>query len=233
LGGLKLKGKILVVDDEQNILDLVVYNLQAAGYKTITAENGKEAIEKVRQECPDLVILDVMLPEMDGFEVLSIIRKETQVPVIMLTAKKEEIDKILGLEMGADDYLTKPFSPRELMARIKAILRRAIESEAKTTQDIIINGKLKVDTIKHQVFYEDSEVNLTAKEFDMLKLLITNQGRVFGRESLLQNLWGYDYCGDTKTIDVHIRHLRMKIEEDPANPKFIKTVRGVGYKFQE
>ena len=228
-----MKGKILVVDDEQNILDLVVYNLQAAGYKTITAENGKEAIEKVRQECPDLVILDVMLPEMDGFEVLSIIRKETQVPVIMLTAKKEEIDKILGLEMGADDYLTKPFSPRELMARIKAILRRAIESEAKTTQDIIINGKLKVDTIKHQVFYEDSEVNLTAKEFDMLKLLITNQGRVFGRESLLQNLWGYDYCGDTKTIDVHIRHLRMKIEEDPANPKFIKTVRGVGYKFQE
>jgi len=228
-----LKGRILVVDDERNILDLVVYNLQAAGYKTIVAENGKDAVEKVRQECPDLVILDVMLPEMDGFEVLATIRKETQVPVIMLTAKKEEIDKILGLEMGADDYLTKPFSPRELMARIKAILRRAIESEVKTTQDIIINGKLKVDTIKHQVFYEDNEVNLTAKEFEMLKLLITNQGRVFGRESLLQNLWGYDYCGDTKTIDVHIRHLRMKIEEDPANPKFIKTVRGVGYKFQE
>lgn len=228
-----MKGRILVVDDERNILDLVVYNLQAAGYKTIVAENGKDAVEKVRQECPDLVILDVMLPEMDGFEVLATIRKETQVPVIMLTAKKEEIDKILGLEMGADDYLTKPFSPRELMARIKAILRRAIESEVKTTQDIIINGKLKVDTIKHQVFYEDNEVNLTAKEFEMLKLLITNQGRVFGRESLLQNLWGYDYCGDTKTIDVHIRHLRMKIEEDPANPKFIKTVRGVGYKFQE
>lgn len=228
-----LKGKILVVDDEQNILDLVVYNLQAAGYKTITAEDGKEAIEKARTGQPDLIILDVMLPEMDGFEILSTIRKETQVPVIMLTAKKEEIDKVLGLEMGADDYLTKPFSPRELTARVKAILRRSGESEAKTTQSIIVNGKLRIDTIKHQVFYGDKEVDLTAKEFDLLKLLITSPGRVFSRESLLQNLWDYDYYGDTKTIDVHIRHLRMKIEEDPANPKFIKTVRGVGYKFQE
>jgi DNA-binding response OmpR family regulator len=228
-----LKGKILVVDDEQNILDLVVYNLQAAGYKTITAEDGKEAIEKARTGQPDLIILDVMLPEMDGFEILSTIRKETQVPVIMLTAKKEEIDKVLGLEMGADDYLTKPFSPRELTARVKAILRRSGESEAKITQGIIVNGKLRIDTIKHQVFYGDKEVDLTAKEFDLLKLLITSPGRVFSRESLLQNLWDYDYYGDTKTIDVHIRHLRMKIEEDPANPKFIKTVRGVGYKFQE
>ena len=228
-----MRGKILVVDDEQNILDLVVYNLQAAGYKTITAENGKEAVEKALAEHPDLIILDVMLPEMDGFEVLSTIRKESQVPVIMLTARKEEIDKVLGLEIGADDYLTKPFSPRELIARIKAILRRSGESESKATQDIIINGKLKIDTIKHQVFYGDKEINLTVKEFDLLKLLITNQGRVFSRGNLLKSLWDYDYCGDTKTIDVHIRHLRMKIEENPANPRFIKTVRGVGYKFQE
>ena len=228
-----MKAKILVVDDEQNILDLVVYNLQTARYKTITAESGLEAIKKTRTEQPDLIILDVMLPEIDGLEVLSTIRKETQVPVIMLTAKKEEVDKILGLEMGADDYLTKPFSPRDLTARVKALLSRSGESEVKTNHDIIINGKLKIDIRKHQVLYGDKEIDLTAKEFGLLKLLITNPGRVFSRGNMLQSLWDYDYYGDTKTIDVHIRHLRMKIEEDPANPKFIKTVRGVGYKFQE
>lgn len=228
-----MKGKILVVDDEQNILDLVVYNLQSAGYTTISATDGKGAIEKVRSGQPDLIILDVMLPEMDGFEVLSTIRKETKTPVIMLTAKKEEIDKVLGLEMGADDYLTKPFSPRELTARVKAILRRATDSEVNMGNEIIVRGNLKLDVRKHQVFFADREIDLTAKEFEMLKLLITNPGRVFTRDNLLQTLWDYEYYGDTKTIDVHIRHLRTKIEEDAANPRFIKTIRGVGYKFQE
>ncbi|MEW6625042.1 MAG: response regulator transcription factor [Bacillota bacterium] len=228
-----MKGKILVVDDEQNILDLVVYNLEAAGFKAITALTGTEAMEKIRDEQPDLIILDVMLPEMDGFEVLAALRRETKSPVIMLTAKKEEIDKVLGLEMGADDYLTKPFSPRELTARIKAILRRSNEKDTQIEEKSIIKGDLRIDTVKHQVFLQGREIDLTAKEFDLLKLFAANPGRVYTRENLLQSLWDYDYFGDTKTIDVHIRHLRKKIEADPANPKLIKTIRGVGYKFQE
>jgi len=176
----------------------------------------------------------VMLPEIDGFELLSILRKETKVPVIMLTAKKEEIDTVLGLEMGADDYITKPFSPRELTARVKAVYRRLSEkSSTPPNEGMLKSGKLKIDAVRHQVFNGDKEVDLTAKEFDLLILLSANPGKVFSRENLLQSLWNYDYCGDTKTIDVHIRHLRQKIEQDPSNPRFVKTVRGVGYKFQE
>lgn len=229
-----MRGTILAVDDEQNILDLVVYNLEAAGFQVLTAKDGKEALKIIREKAPELIILDVMLPEIDGFELLTIVRKETKTPVIMLTAKKEEIDKVLGLEMGADDYLTKPFSPRELVARVKVVFRRKSEEDKDVVKNdhLIKRDDLEVDIMKHQVFLKGKEVELTVKEFDLLKLLMTKPGRVFSRENLLQNLWNFNYYGDTKTIDVHIRHLRQKIEDDPANPRLIKTVRGVGYKFQ-
>lgn len=223
--------KILVVEDEKNIRELIEFNLKNEGYEVNTAADGREALNKLSEEI-DLVVLDLMLPEVDGMEVCRKMRgdkKLRQIPIIMLTAKGEEVERILGLEMGADDYMTKPFSPRELVARIKAIFRRIKEfkSESEKLEDEIIEiGKLKLDIPRHEVIYKDEKVILTPKEFELLRYLVINQGRVLSRDLLLEKIWGYEYAGDTRTVDVHVRRLRKKINAD-----YITTVRGVGYKF--
>ncbi|MFO7815070.1 MAG: response regulator transcription factor [Halanaerobiales bacterium] len=223
--------RILIVDDEKNIRDLLKFNLENEGYKTVEAINGKEALEKADQSI-DLVILDLMLPEVDGMEVCREMRSNEdlrQIPIIMLTAKGEEIERILGLEMGADDYMTKPFSPRELIARVKAIFRRIKEfknNNSELKEETIDLGDLKLDIPRHEVYYHKKKIALTPKEFELLKYLIVNQGHVLSRDLLLEKIWGYEYAGDTRTVDVHIRRLRQKISSD-----YIATVRGVGYKF--
>ncbi len=224
------KEKILVVDDERNIVELLKYNLEKEGYEVLSAYDGFEAVNIAKQDRPDLIILDIMLPGQGGLEVCRILRKETKIPIIMATAKGEEIDKILGLELGADDYVTKPFSPRELVARVKAVLRRT--SSKIEEKDELAFEDLTINLVKHEIRLKGEEVDLKPKEFDLLKLLATNPGKVFTRDFLLEQLWGYDYLGDTRTVDVHMRRLRQKIEEDAANPKFLKTVHGIGYKFQ-
>ena len=223
--------KILVVEDEKNIRELIKFNLENADYEVQVAADGREAMEQLSKEI-DLVVLDLMLPEIDGMEVCRRMRGSEelrQIPIIMLTAKGEEVERILGLEMGADDYMTKPFSPRELVARIKAIFRRIkefkVDSE-KLKDEIIEAGKLKLDIPRHEVIYEEEKIVLTPKEFELLRYLVVNQGRVLSRDLLLEKIWGYEYAGDTRTVDVHIRRLRKKIEAD-----YIVTVRGVGYKF--
>ncbi|TYP54927.1 response regulator transcription factor [Thermosediminibacter litoriperuensis] len=228
------KEKILVVDDEPNILELVKFNLENSGFKVITAADGQQALDLVQEEQPDLVILDIMLPGIDGMEVCRILRRQRttrDIPVILLTAKTEEIDKVLGLEMGADDYITKPFSPRELAARVKAVLRRTDKVER--SEKIIKAGPVTIDVERHEVFVNGERKDFTPKEFELLRLLASNPGKVFSREYLLENIWGYDYLGDTRTVDVHIRHLRQKIERNSEAPQFIETVRGIGYKFNE
>lgn len=223
------KEKILVVDDERNIVELVKYNLEKEGYEVICAYDGFEAVTLAKQERPDLIILDIMLPGQGGLDVCRLLRKESSVPIIMATAKGEEMDKILGLELGGDDYITKPFSPRELVARVKAILRRT--SMKPDEKDEFAFGELAINLVKHEVRRNGDVVDLKPKEFDLLKLLATNPGKVFTRESLLEQLWGYDYLGDTRTVDVHMRRLRQKIEQDASTPKFLKTIHGLGYKF--
>lgn len=225
--------RILVVDDEKNIVSLIEYNLKNAGFQPMAAYDGRTGLSMAREHKPDLIILDLMLPELDGFDVVRELRKVSNIPVLMLTARSEEFDRVLALELGADDYLVKPFSTRELIARVKAILRRTYSevTQAETTE--IKSGPITIDIEKHQVFVRENEIQLTTKEYDLLKLLMSNKGRVFSREKLLEQLWDYDYYGDTRTIDVHMRHLREKIEKDSANPQYIKTVRGVGYKFEE
>lgn len=223
------KEKILVVDDERNIVELVKYNLEKEGYEVICAYDGFEAVTLAKQERPDLIILDIMLPGQGGLDVCRLLRKESSVPIIMATAKGEEMDKILGLELGGDDYITKPFSPRELVARVKAILRRT--SMKPDEKDEFAFGELAINLVKHEVRRNGDVVELKPKEFDLLKLLATNPGKVFTRESLLEQLWGYDYLGDTRTVDVHMRRLRQKIEQDAGSPKFLKTIHGLGYKF--
>lgn len=225
--------KILVVDDEENILHLIEFNLKNAGFNVVTAGNGHDAVHLVEREQPHLVVLDVMLPGIDGFEVVKQVRKFSRVPILMLTARVEEFDRVLGLELGADDYLVKPFSPRELIARVKAILRRSGGEPLDLSGNLLKAGEISIDEARHMVMVGDCEVDLTAKEYEMLKLLVKNRGRVFTREKLLELLWDVAYYGDNRTIDVHIRHLREKIEPEPANPRYIKTVRGVGYKFEE
>lgn len=224
--------KILIVDDEPAIVELVTYNLQQAGFTTVTAYDGAEALAKAEREKPDLVILDIMLPKVDGFEVCRSLRARGNTPILMLTARREEIDRVLGLELGADDYLTKPFSPRELVARVRAILRRA-ESNMQQKDEIIAVDDVVINPASHVVTVKGKPVDLTLKEYQLLHLLAANRGRVFTREALLERLWEGDYYGDTRTIDVHIRHLREKIEENPSNPRYILTVRGVGYKFRD
>ncbi|ADG82974.1 two component transcriptional regulator, winged helix family [Thermincola ferriacetica] len=232
------KPKILVVDDEQYIVELIRFNLEKEGYTVITAGDGKIALEQTFREKPDLIVLDIMLPGVDGLEVCRTLQrdKETQlIPIIMLTAKGEEIDKVLGLELGADDYMTKPFSPRELVARIKARLRRnfkAQQSDNQEKENILAIGGLKIDIEKFSVYLNGQKVDFTPKEFELLKLLASNPGKVFTREYLLEKIWGYDFAGDTRTVDVHIRHIRKKIEPEQGE-KFVETVRGVGYKFRE
>jgi len=229
--------KILVVEDDKTLLDVLKYNLTKEGYEVVTAVDGIRALELARNDKPDLVTLDIMLPKLDGFEVCRILRKETTVPILMLTAKVEEIDKVVGLEIGADDYMTKPFSLRELLARVKAMLRRAemLTREAppeETMPSVIKIANLKIDFARHEVSLGDSILALSPKEFGLVAFLARNQGRAFTRDYLLEKVWGYDYAGDTRTVDVHIRWLRQKIETDPAHPQHLLTVRGVGYKFE-
>lgn len=223
--------KILIVDDEEHIVELIKFNLEANGYKTITASNGLEALELAKNEKPDLVLLDIMLPGLNGNDVCKEIRKDTEIstmPIIMITAKGEELDRILGLELGADDYVTKPFSVRELMARIKAVLRR---TKVETVNDTYSFGNVSIDFNKHEVMKNGEKVELTLKEFELLQILIKNKGRVLTRDLLLDKIWGYEFIGETRTIDVHIRYLRKKIEDDDKNPRFIETIRGIGYRF--
>lgn len=229
------KNKILIVDDEIHILELLRYNLEGNGYEVIQAESGEEAMEILEKQTLDGVILDLMLPGIDGIEVLRKIRQSehARLPVIMLTAKNEEIDAVIGLEMGADDYIGKPFRTRELISRVKAVLRRAELREQPTSSNILINKEgLSINTETHQIFKDSVELILTLKEFELLEKLMKSPGRVYTREELLESIWGYDYVGETRTVDVHIRQLRKKVEEDDKNPELIITVRGIGYKFK-
>ena len=223
-------GKILIVEDEETLLEVLRYNLDKEGYNVVTAADGIQALNSARSESPDLIILDIMLPELDGFEVCRILRKDMTVPILMLTAKEEEIDKVLGLELGADDYMVKPFSMREFKARVKAILRRAASKPGEG--GVLRIADLTVDLGKHQVSVGEASVSLTPKEFDLLAYLASNRGRVFSREHLLERVWGYDYIGDTRTVDVHIHRLREKLESEPSKPRRLITVRGTGYKIE-
>lgn len=227
--------KILVVEDDRNLSDTLKYNLRKEGYDVVTAVDGAEALEIARKEKPDLIVLDVMLPKMSGFEVCRILRKDMTVPIIMLTAKSEETDKIVGLEIGADDYMTKPFSMRELLARVRAMLRRARMAEVQpgAEKTLLKVGEVEVDIAHHRASICGKTLELTPKEFDLLAFLAKNRGLVFSRDKLLEKVWGYDYGGDSRTVDVHIRWLRQKIEADPGNPGRLITVRGTGYKLEE
>ena len=224
--------KILIVDDEEHIVELIRYNLEASGYTTVEAYNGLDGLKLAKEENPALVLLDLMLPGLDGLEVCKRLRADDKlknIPIIMLTAKSEEIDKVLGLELGADDYITKPFSVRELSARVKALLRR-INTVAEES-DIYHFDDVEIDHLKHEVTKNGKKVDLTLKEFELLDILVRNNGKVLTRDLLLDKIWGYEYMGETRTVDVHIRHLRQKLEADDRNPKFIETVRGIGYRF--
>ena len=224
--------KILVVEDEQNIYELIKFNLENNGYKVIGVHDGAYAIEEIIKEKPKLILLDLMLPNKDGITICREIRENAEIkkiPIIILTAKETEFDIVLGLEMGTYDYITKPFSIKELQARVKAVLRRAEPS--KSDEKIIKFDSIKLDEDAFLVYKDDVLLNLTLKEFELLLLLIKNKGKALNRNYLLDTIWGYDYIGETRTVDVHIRHIRQKIEEDDANPKYIETVRGVGYRF--
>lgn len=226
-----MSSKIIIVEDDPNILEALKYNLGKEGYDTITAIDGVQALELARTNKPDLIVLDIMLPKMSGFEVCRILRKEMAIPIIMLTARDDEIDKVTGLDLGADDYMTKPFSMRELMARIRAMLRR-VEIQTVIPETPLSFGDLEVDTLHHVITRAGNTLNLSPKEFDLLVFLTSNKGLVFTRDQLLEKVWGYDYSGDTRTVDVHIRWLREKIEANSEEPKRLITVRGVGYKFE-
>jgi len=224
--------KILIVEDDPNLLATLKYNLVRDGYGVVTAADGAQALEIARREKPELIVLDVMLPQVSGFEVCRILRKEMTAPILMLTAKTDEIDKIVGLEIGADDYMTKPFSMRELLARIHAMLRRATISQPAAAPESLKVGDLEINISRHQASRRGVYIGLTPKEFDLLLFLARNKGFVFSREQLLEKVWGYDYAGGTRTVDVHVRWLRQKIETDPAHPRLLLTVRGTGYKLE-
>lgn len=223
--------KILVVDDEKPIADILQFNLKKEGYQVVCAYNGDEALKKVEEEQPDLMLLDIMLPNKDGMEVCREIRKKYDFPIIMLTAKDSEIDKVLGLELGADDYVTKPFSTRELIARVKANMRRhqTIQEDAEVTTNDIVIGPLTIQPDAYLVLKREETIELTHREFELLHYLAKHIGQVMTREHLLQTVWGYDYFGDVRTVDVTIRRLREKIEDNPSHPTWIVTRRGVGY----
>ncbi len=226
--------KILVVEDDPNLLAALKYNLSRESYDVVTAADGVEALEVARRERPELILLDIMLPELSGYEVCRILRKETAVPIMMLTARTEDVDRVVGLEIGADDYVPKPFSMRELLARVRALLRRAgmVHPAPKEGAQLLKVGDMEIDTGRHQVFLDGAELRLSPKEFDLLAFLARNKGFVFSREQLLEKVWGYDYAGDTRTVDVHVSWLRRKIGEDPSHPGRLVTVRGAGYKLQ-
>ena len=234
-----MKNKVLVVDDEQSIVTLLQYNLEQAGFEVITAMDGEEGKRLAETASPDIIVLDLMLPKLDGMEVCKQLRQErVMTPILMLTAKEDELDKILGLELGADDYMVKPFSPREVIARVKAILRRTQvlsdsgEGDAKKGENIEI-GKLLIYPEKYEAYFKEKILELTLKEFELLLYLAQHKNRVLTRDQLLSAVWNYDFAGDTRIVDVHISHLREKVEEDTKRPVYIKTIRGLGYKLEE
>jgi DNA-binding response OmpR family regulator len=223
---------ILVVDDEATLRETLVEALELEGFRAIPAADGREALARFRADRPDLVLLDLMLPELSGVEVCRILRAESGVPIIMLTAKDGEVDKVVGLELGADDYVTKPFSLRELTARIRAIFRRAEQAAAVQAQPVVDVGRVQVDLAGHRVLRDGERVPMKPKAFELLAFLVRNPGQVFTRDQLLEKVWGYDYAGESRTVDVHVHWLRAEIEEDPAAPELLQTVRGVGYVFR-
>jgi DNA-binding response OmpR family regulator len=230
--------KILVVEDEPALQETLAYNLTRQGYVVKTAGDGQAALDMARKEQPDLIVLDIMLPVLDGFEVCRILRKEMNTPVIMLTARDDEIDRVIGLEIGADDYLTKPFSMREFQARVKAQLRRVrmvreeMEDESQVVREKLTFGNLTLDLTRREVLIAGQPVAMKPKEFDLLLFLARHRGQVLSRDLILERVWGWDFSGGSRTVDVHVRWLRKKIEEDPANPQRIITVRGSGYRFE-
>lgn len=226
-----MPAKILIVDDEKNIVDILKFNLEKEGFETIVAYDGKEAIEKALRTKPDIILLDVMLPVFDGFTVCRKLRERIQTPIIMLTAKEEEVDKILGLEMGADDYVTKPFSPRELIARIKSNLRRSAIESRTDLSEIIYVYDLEVDIARYELKKAGESIDLTAREFSLIKFLVQNAGKVFSRETLMEKIWDYEYFGDMRTVDVTVSRLREKLSENMN--EYIMTKRGVGYYFRK
>jgi DNA-binding response OmpR family regulator len=230
------ESKILVVEDDNTLREALRYNLEKEGYAVLLAKDGGEALDQARAGLPDLMLLDLMLPVMSGLEVGRVLRSEMHLPVIMLTAKTEEVDKVVGLEMGADDYVTKPFSMRELQARIKAVLRRSGEKKQGQSADAdgekIKAGNIEIDTAGHSVRRDGMAVELGPKEFELLVYLVINKGQVVSREQILHKVWGYEYIGNDRTVDVHMRWLRQKLEADAENPQHLMTVRGYGYKFQ-
>ncbi len=233
------KQKILVVDDEASIRRILETRLKMAGYNVVTAEDGEEAVELFNKINPDIVILDVMMPKMDGYGVTREIRRVSDIPIIILTALGDVSERITGLELGADDYVIKPFSPKELEARVKAVLRRTVSKDVvvptgKTTKNVITTGNIKIDTARRQVYRKNERIRLTGMEFSLLELLVNNSGTAYSRNEILQHVWAYppDHRIDTRVVDVHISRLRSKLEADPANPELILTARGIGYMFQ-
>lgn len=225
--------KILIVEDESSFSDALEFLLKKEGFDITVAINGQEAIDKFESENPDLVLLDLMIPVISGTEVCRLIRAQSQTPIIMVTAKDSEVDKVVGLELGADDYVTKPYSSRELLARINAVMRRGGATDSSTLSgEILVLGVLEMDLAKHIFRKKGTPVALPLREFELLEFLMRNPSRVLTRHQIIDRVWGSDYFGDTKTLDVHIKRLRAKIEEDPANPKIIHTIRGLGYKLE-
>jgi DNA-binding response OmpR family regulator len=222
--------RILVVDDEPTLVAALRYNLEREGYQVLTAADGESGLSLARAERPDLIVLDLMLPGLDGLEVCRILRREMTAPILMLTAKTDEVDKVVGLELGADDYVTKPFSMRELLARVRALLRRAETPPAEAK--VLIAGDLQVDLGKREASRQGQPLILKPKELELLVFFLRNRGRAFTREQLLNQIWGYDFVGDTRTVDVHVSWLRQKIEDEPAKPARLITIRGVGYRFE-
>lgn len=230
------KHNIFIVEDEMHIQQLIKYNLETNGFKVNVFDNGEDLLSYCFGNVPDLFILDIMLPGIDGLEVCKRLRQNnltSNIPIIMLTAKSEEFDKILGLELGADDYITKPFSVRELLARIKALFRRINVANEPKTDNIISHANITINCTRREVYKGDKLIEMPLKEYELLKMLMTNKGKVLSREYLLEKVWGFDYYGETRTVDVHIRYLRQKIEENDENPTFIETVRGIGYRFND
>lgn len=227
--------RILIIDDEPLIIESVGYNLKQEGYEVLSATNGEEGLKTALAGGIDLVLLDLMLPGINGLEICRAIRRESNIPIIMLTAKEAEIDRVLGFELGADDYVTKPFSMRELMARVRTVLKRSNPETSGNFEQpkMIKTGELVIDLLGHDVSIKGQPVSLSSKEFELLRILANHPGQVLSREQLLNLVWGNDFYGDTRTVDVHIRWLREKIEEEPGDPQYIQTVRGVGYKFRK
>ncbi len=229
-----MERKILVVDDERPIVDILKFNLEKEGFSVLTADNGLSALDFALTQNPDLILLDIMLPKMDGFDVCRKIREKSNVPIIMITARDEEVDKVLGLELGADDYITKPFSVRELIARVKANMRR-VSTDAPSDNDdkISVDENFIINTTQYEAVKNGVVLDLTLREYELLKFLVTQPNRIFTREALLSSVWGYEFYGDVRTVDVTVRRLREKIEDDSSNPKYILTKRGVGYYFRK